>query len=314
VGFCHNRSYSGIEEARARGVMANRLAGTAPDFCLLAHSHGVALLDGITDWRGAFSNNFPRDPRYGQAFQGWFQGAIPRMPFYASVVRATPSLTRIAAWVMPVGGGIGPLVRAARQGPNAPLEIQVNSAYQEVLQTWKGVTPIVSMINGNEHASMMLNQWPPYDFMDEEVAFIESGVPIIDDTFIDNHVEPWVAEVFFPLAALRHFAPNPLLHVLPPPPRENPQNSPHFEVLQESISKYGFASNQIRLKWYKRYCRRLVTRLSTIQCDVLFPSSQACNPEGLLSEDYAEGLTHGNHRYGMLIAQQIESWLHQLRA
>lgn len=215
---------------------------------------------------------------------------------------------------MSAGSGIGPLIRASRSSPAAPLEIQVNPAYEQVLRSWQGTIPIVSMINGNEHALTMLNRWPPYDFMEEEIPAVEPGVPIIDDMFIAEHVEQWIAEIFFPLAALRQLASNPLIHVLPPPPREDPHNSAHFEVLRDAISRYGFASNQIRLKWYKRYCRQLSTRLSAIQCDVLAPSPEACNPHGLLRADYAEGLTHGNYKYGMLTARQIESWLHRLRA
>jgi len=290
------------------------LADMAPDFFLLAHSHGVSLLDGMTDWRSALGKDVDPDPRYGQAFQGWFQGAIPRFPFPVSVIGGVPSLKQIVVWIMSAGGGIGPLVGAPKPSLTGPPEFPVNPEYLKVLQSWRGVTPIVSMINGNEHGLTMLQQWPPFDFLEEGIPSVASGVPIIDDVFIDEHVEPWIAAVFFPLDLLRHANPNPVAHVLPPPPRENPQNSRHFEILREAISQYGFAPDQLRLKWYKRYCRRLSTRLAAIGCDVLSPSPQACNSEGMLLEDYAEGLTHGNSRYGMLTAHQIESWLHGLRA
>jgi len=68
------------------------------------------------------------------------------------------------------------------------------------------------------------------------------------------------------------------------------------------------------MKWYKRYCRRLALRLATIDCDVVLPSPEACNAEGLLREEYAEGLTHGNNEYGKLAARQIESWLSRRHA
>jgi len=209
---------------------------------------------------------------------------------------------------------VGPLFQLSKASPDSPPAVQLNPAYVEVLRSWSGGIPIVSMINGNEHALTMLNQWPPYDFLDEEVPSVESGVPIIDEVFIDEHVEPWVSAVFNQLLVVKRLAPNPLAHVLPPPPRENPQNSPHFELLRDVISTYGFAPAQLRMKWYKRYCRRLALRLATIDCDVVLPSPEACNAEGLLREEYAEGLTHGNNEYGKLAARQIESWLSRRHA
>ncbi len=44
---------------------------TSADFFLLAHSHGVALLDGISDWReSGIVGVSDRDARFGDAFQG----------------------------------------------------------------------------------------------------------------------------------------------------------------------------------------------------------------------------------------------------
>lgn len=289
------------------------LADTAPNFFLIAHSHGVSLLDGITDWRSVLRKDVDPDPRYGQAFQGWFQGAIPRIPFKASLTGHAPSLGQIEIWIMSDSEGVLPLVGLPQPGAEGSPQIPVNPEYLKVLQSWRGATPIISMINGNEHALTMLKRWPPFDFLEGEIP-LESEVPVIDDVFIDEHVEPWLDSVFLPLELLKHVSPNPVAHVLPPPPRENPQNSTHLEVLREAISRYGYTPDRLRLKWYRRYCRLLSTRLAAIGCDVLSPSPEACNSEGLLREDYAEGLTHGNSRYGVLTARQIESWLHGLRA
>jgi hypothetical protein len=60
---------------------------TAPDFYLIAHSHGVSLLDGITDWRKQKLVVDDHDPRYGEAFQGWFNGSsVMNDPFTAEVI------------------------------------------------------------------------------------------------------------------------------------------------------------------------------------------------------------------------------------
>jgi hypothetical protein len=82
----------------------------------------------------------------------------------------------------------------------------------------------------------------------------------------------------------------------------------------ELISHYGFAPDRLRLKWYRRYCRLLEARLATIGCKALAAPPEACDPDGLLREEYAEGLTHGNSAYGVMTARRVESWLRELRA
>jgi hypothetical protein len=282
------------------------------DFHLLANSHGVALLDGVTSWREQLRVNAAHDPRYGEPFQGWYGEVIPRQPIDVAIVRATSLMKSVRAWVI-AGEGIGPLVTFEKHPGAAQLELTINPDFGQVLRTWIGTIPIVSMIQGNEHAVTMLNRWPPYDFLDPELPSVKATVPIIDGMFIDEYVAPWVGAVFYPLAAAKHIARNPMVHVLPPPPRENPQNSRHLETLREEIVQYGFAPGPLRLKWYKRYCRMLSAQLATIGCAVLPAPREACNQDGLLMEEYAEGLTHGNGKYGVLLASQIESWLSGVR-
>jgi hypothetical protein len=284
-----------------------------PDFFLLAHSHGVALLDGITDWRSKLAEGAPADARYGPSFRGWFHGAIPRDPFETAVVKGAPSLKRITAWLMSPAGGIGPLVNPSTSS-TAASGIEADPQYVAVVSSWRGGVPIVSMIHGNEHATTMLNQWPAYDFLDDDVPGIEPQAALIDEEFIDERIDPWIAAVYFPLMVLRQVVTNPLAHVLPPPPRENPGNSPHRELLEELIVRHGFAPDRLRLKWYRRYCRLLGARLAAIGCKVLPAPPQACNPLGLLREEYAEGVTHGNSIYGRMTGQRIESWLREIRA
>jgi hypothetical protein len=286
---------------------------SAPELFLLAHSHGVSLLDALTDWRSKLDSSAPPDARYGPSFRGWFHGAIPPYPFETQVVGGALSLKRITAWLMSPAGGIGALVNPSASS-TAASSIEADPQYVQIVSSWRGAVPIVSMINGNEHAATMLNEGPAYDFLEEEVAGIEPAAAVIDEAFIDERIDPWVAAVYFPLMVLRQLVANPLAHVLPPPPRENPRNSPYQELMGELIARHGFAPARLRLKWYRRYCRLLTARLAAIGCKVLPAPSQACSARGLLREDYAEGLTHGNNMYGMLTGQQIESWLRDLRA
>ena len=100
-----------------------------------------------------------------------------------------------------------------------------------------------------------------------------------------------------------------MAHVLPPPPREHPERAIHFETLEEDLRTFGFTPVALRLKWYRRYCQLLSARLASLGCHVLSPPAAACSTDGLLQDDFAEGLTHGNRRYGRLVAEQIASWL-----
>jgi hypothetical protein len=45
--------------------------------------------------------------------------------------------------------------------------------------------------------------------------------------------------------------------------------------------------------------------LGAINCKVLEPPPESRNANGLLKEEYAEGLTHGNSDYGRLVANQL---------
>ena len=278
-----------------------------PDLYLLVHSHGIALLDALTDWRARLKSGGATDPRYGAAYQGWYAaGVFPRMPFEVAGVGAG-RLRRIVAWVISAGALLPPLVTRVAGAPGKTT-LEASREYDEVLRAWRGATPVVSMLFGNEHVRATLNVWPPYDFLEPSQPAVAPGLPLVDEGFIDAQIDEWVSLVYFPLAMLKQLAPNPLAHVLPPPPRERPEAARHLEKLHDEIARYGFAPAWLRLKWYRRYCRKLAERLQSIGCAVIEPPAQACSGEGLLREEFADGLSHGNQAYGALTAARIEEW------
>jgi hypothetical protein len=279
----------------------------APDLYLIAHSHGVSLLDGITDWRERLKGAGGQDPRYGNAFQAWLNGSIIGDPFQVGVIDNTLPFKNMEAWVLSSRAEIGTL--AELENTNGAGIIRINEKFSRVLGTWNGSSPIVSMLYGNEYASTMLNWMPAYDFLDPEIPGIETNVPIIDDIFIEQSVSTWLGSVYSSLVAIKRLVKNKLIHILPPPPRENPQLSPHLENFGDHVAIYGFLSDRLRLKWYRRYCRHLTASLTAIDCQVLAPPRDACNANGLLKEEYAEGITHGNGQYGILLAQHLASSL-----
>lgn len=279
----------------------------APGFHLLAHSHGVAFLDAATDWRSRVKLAGAPDPRFGATFQGWFGGTLPARPMELAFLRPGAART-LVAWVMPPGGPVGHLVEMVPGPDGAPMP-RVNPAYVEVLREWRGKGPIVSMIRGNEHALAMLGRFPPYDFVDPEVPGVVAGVPVIDEGLVERYVAPWTDMVFHPLELARREAAVPVLHVPPPPPREKAEGARHLEEMGEVVRQYGFVPESLRLKWYRRYCRQLRTRLSAIGCDLLEAPREALTEKGLLREAFSEGLTHGNRQYGELVAAQVDAWI-----
>lgn len=280
----------------------------AAAFHLLAHSHGVAFLDAATDWRSRVRLAGARDPRFGETFQGWFGGSLPARPVELALVQPAPAAGTIVAWVMPPGGAVGHLVEMV-PGPDGSPSPKVNPAYVEVLREWRGKGPIVSMIRGNEHALTMLGRFPPYDFVDPEVPGVVPGVPVIDEALVERYVSPWTDMVFHPLDLARREAGSAVLHVPPPPPREKAEGARHLEEMVEVVRQYGFVPESLRLKWYRRYCRQLRARLAAIGCDLLEAPPEALTPQGLLREEFSEGLTHGNRHYGELVARQVTGWL-----
>lgn len=280
----------------------------AAEFLLLAHSHGVAFLDAVTDWRARVKLAGAPDPRFGSTFQGWFGGTLPDRPMDLAWQLPGAAPRTIAAWVMPPGGPVGHLVEMV-PGPGGAAQPKVNPAYVEVLREWRGRGPVVSMIRGNEHALTMLGRFPPYDFVDPEVPGVAAGVPVIDEGLLERYVSPWTDMVFHPLELARRETGARVLHVPPPPPREKAESARHLEEMGELVRQYGFVPERLRLKWYRRYCRQLRARLEAVGCDLLEAPREALTSEGLLREELAEGLTHGNRGYGGLVAAQVDAWV-----
>jgi hypothetical protein len=282
-----------------------------PDFFLLAHSHGLSLLDGISNWRErATVKTAETDTRYGAALQGWLTGSLSAEPFETEVGALGLPFKQVEAWLISPKSGIGDLAKI--QHNDGADTVVVNEKLAAILAGWNSKVPIVSMLNGNEHALIMLNRFPAYDFVDIDLTNFQPGVPVIDTAFIDDVISGWINAVFPALLTVRHMTENPLIHVLPPPPRENPERSRHFEVLNELVAAFGFLPEQVRLKWYRRYCRKLSAQLASVGIIVLPPPNDACTIDGLLKEEFAEGITHGNAAYGRLVAEQLSILLETL--
>jgi len=66
---------------------------SAPAFYLIGHSHVIAVLDAVTDWREQrrAEQVCTSDPRYAELYQEWLGGTTPGEPFIAHVKSVRPT-------------------------------------------------------------------------------------------------------------------------------------------------------------------------------------------------------------------------------
>ena len=281
----------------------------SPSFFLIGASHAIALLDAATDWRTQrrAQQSGPVDTRYAEDYQEWLSGTTPDSPFTTTVNSVLPSRTGAATvWLRTAASK--PLL-TIRPMPDKSVTFLINSPFDLHLEKWRGQVPIVSMLGSNQHSRHVIRTQPDYDFLEMGVPEIAHDAQMVDSFFIDSQVMPWVNAVALPLLSVYRSVENPLCHVLSPPPRANPQATPHLEVFKELLERHGFAPDRLRLKWYRRYCRLLSQQLRQFGIEVLPPPVETVGSDGLLLEHFAEGLTHGNALYGACVARQVSNWL-----
>lgn len=287
---------------------------STPAFYLIGHSHAIAVLDAVTDWREQRRTEQvgTSDPRYAELYQEWLRGTTPGEPF-TTRVKSMPLADSISTtvWLLSPGNNQKSLVTMITM-PDTSVTLRINSPFDLYLEKWQGHTPIISMLCGNEHSQHIIRTSIDYDFIEHDVPEIASFTQMIDGHFIDSQIDAWVKAVSLPLLAVRKSIENPICHILPPPPRAHPQLTRHLEGYKDLVERYGFAPDQLRLKWYRRYCRLLTQQLNSFGIDVLPAPGEAIQQDGLLLEGYAEGLTHGNVAYGHCVVCQILAWLQQI--
>lgn len=256
-----------------------------------------------------WSDQYRPDPRYGHPFQGWFSDALQEglqsvrltggiLPEGSALVSVFSASSKISCEAQVVGGG-------------AAQTFTVQKRFHELLLSLPTGLPIVSFVNGNEHARMMLGHLPAYDFL-EPLRYLNGlldGAMPIESSDIDRHVLPWVRRTAATLGAIRAVTRAPLVHVLPPPPRECPGEAEFMETLGDLVRKHGFAPDAVRLKWHQRLCRHLQVAAEELGCTVIWPPDECRTPAGLLRSVFAEGLTHGNASYGRVLATEVSKRL-----
>ncbi len=279
---------------------------------LIGHSHAVCLLDALGSWRDqAGLSAAAQDRRYSEAFRGWFDVDLRGDAF---TLAAGPTGFRTPAELVTcllTAKTSGDLVTARDSG--SVKQVRGTPLLARCVEQLRNIDLVVSAVHGNEAANVsLIDNHPPYDFapFDDNEALPLAPPP--SQPIYRSHIARWVNTFAQPailsVVALRQSLPSSrVVHVLPPPPLEDPARVVRREVLENLLARHGFVRPALRLKWSLAYRARVRTALAAQGIDVMDAPRAALTAGGFLREDLSEGLTHGNGRYGAMIWEALDS-------
>lgn len=171
---------------------------------------------------------------------------------------------------------------------------------------------VISMIGGNQHAVYSTIQHPQrFDFFCPDVASVEDGtVEFVPYRALEDLFEHGLrGGDGRSLAALRAATAARVVHVLPPPPKEDNEHivRNHETLFARDLPLHGVSAPELRLKFWKLQAGILSRICKELRIKVMMPPSQAVNRAGFLTPDfYANDATHGNWVYGERVLREIE--------
>lgn len=174
---------------------------------------------------------------------------------------------------------------------------------------------VVSCIGGNQHQTLALVQHPvPFDVLLPDVAYSEvpPGVSIIPYQQIRDIFERGLrGKDGERLQQLKAAAAGKVLHLLPPPPKEDVAHilAKHETAFaQAGIQEKGVSPAALRLKFWRIQADVLGDLTQQWGITLLPPPPDALTSEGYLAPPfYADDATHGNAAYGALVVEQISN-------
>ena len=277
---------------------------------LIGHSHAVCLLDALGAWRDqAGLSAAAQDQRYSEAFRGWFDVDTGGDAFTVAAQRtAFPAPAELVTCLLT--GKAGDLITTWDAGN--VKQVRGTPLLARCVQQFRNVDLVVSALYGNETASVsLIDNHPPYDFapLDDNDALPLAPPPSqpIDRSHIVRWVDTFMQPAVLSVTALQRSLPSArVVHVLPPPPLEDPAQVTRREVLENLLAEHGFVRPLLRLKWSLAYRARVQTALASQGIRVMQAPSAALTGTGYLRKDLSEGLTHGNGRYGAMIWEALD--------
>lgn len=279
---------------------------------LIGHSHAVCLLDALGSWRDrAGLSAAAQDRRYSEAFRGWFDVdlggnaftlAVGPSGFQAPAELVTCLLTAKASSDLTTARDVGNV-----------KQVRATPLLARCVEQFRNIELVVSMVHGNEAANVsLIDNHPPYDFVpfedNDALALAPPPTQPIDRSHIARWVNNFAQPAILSVIALQQSLPSSrVVHVLPPPPLEDPARVMRREVLENLLARHGFVRPALRLKWSLAYRARVRTALAAQGIHVIDAPRAALTTGGFLREDLSEGLTHGNGRYGAMIWEGLDS-------
>ena len=172
---------------------------------------------------------------------------------------------------------------------------------------------VFSAVGGNQYAVVSTVQSPvDFDLLtspDDEGSAIDAAA-IVPFRALAGHIDLGIRATVGPvLREIRESTSARVLHLAPPPPKEDNQFiTAHFEsrFAKQGLADFGPTRPELRLKCWRIQLEHLAKLCDELGVELVLPPSGAVTPEGYLSHRcYAKDVTHGNRRYGEYVLKEI---------
>jgi hypothetical protein len=280
---------------------------------LFGHSHSVCLMDAIGDWRGQVFGNRKLSIQkttarsgFAQSFDDWDATDTSDIAIQLPGSKVGPLVADVMGFV--ISGAAPYYALAALNGAS----VAISPTLAKIAAAFKDCDLVVSIAFGNELATpIWLDDLPRYDFIEESVPGpLRAEAQPVSRKYIDTICRGFAMRAYPVCAFLRQSCPNSkVIHLLPPPPLEDPSGLKLHEGFAPKLAKYGTLDSKVRLKWFRSYVRATVLTLSPLGVTVLPPPMAAHTPRGFFRDELSSGLTHGNTRYGAMVWENVAAHL-----
>ena len=172
---------------------------------------------------------------------------------------------------------------------------------------------VFSAVGGNQYAIVSTVQSPvEFDLLtspDDERSAIDAEA-IIPFRILAGHIDRGIRATVGPvLREIRRSTSARVLHLAPPPPKEDNQFiTDHFEsrFAKQGIAELGPTKPKLRLKCWKIQLECLARLCDDLGVELVLPPVRTVTAEGYLNHRcYAKDVTHGNRRYGEYVLKDI---------
>ena len=272
---------------------------------ILGHSHAVALLDALGEWRTMSGDvgSGELDDRYPASFQNWQSMKLGTQLFRLTARGDCPAFEdTLVSLLTPNLSGASELTRFVDVDKGI---LGITGLMTSIMDQIADRDVVISCLFGNEYVfygmvdSIPLYDFAPYDGTPDAYPLDSRYVEAVLESFIQDTVVSTMFALKLRLPAVK------IIHVLPPPPLEDPAAAPHWEALTELVTLSGFVRPSLRMKWYNSYVNAIRARLDPIGITCVTARADITTEAGFLRPEYASGLTHGNELYGQALARHL---------